>query len=88
MSEGHKKERKEDNSVKVSLKAARVNANLTRKEVAKKLGLSTDTLKSIENGKREVRMSEFNILCALYNCTIDDIFLPFNSPKSEIRRKE
>lgn len=69
--------------MKVSLKAARVNANLTRKEVAEKLGFSTDTLKSIENGKREIRVSEFNVLCGLYNCTVDDIFLPFNSPKSE-----
>ena len=71
--------------MKVSLKAARVNANLTRKDVVKKLGFSTDTLKSIENGKREVRASELYILCDLYKCTIDDIFLPFNSPKSEIK---
>lgn len=73
--------------MKVTLKAARVNANLTRKEVAEKLGLSTDTLKSIESGKREIRVSEFNMLCGLYNCTIDDIFLPFNSPKSEKREE-
>ena len=72
--------------MKVSLKAARVNANLTRKDVVKKLGFSTDTLKSIENGKREVRASELYILCDLYKCTIDDIFLPFNSPKSEKRK--
>lgn len=74
--------------MRVSLKAARINANLTRKQVAEKLGFSTDTLKSIENGKREVRVSEFNTLCNLYNCTIDDIFLPFNSPKSEKRRNK
>lgn len=69
--------------MKVSLKAARVNAELTRKEVVKHLGFSTDTLKAIENGKRELKISEMDILCELYKCTRDDIFLPFNSPKSE-----
>lgn len=69
--------------MKVSLKAARVNAELTRKEVVKYLGFSIDTLKSIENGKREVKITELYILCDLYNCTIDDIFLPFNFAKSE-----
>lgn len=87
MSKGHEENRKEVNNVRISLKAARVNANLTRKDVAAKLGFSTDTLKSIENGKREIRVSEFNILCGLYNCTVDDIFLPFNSPKSEEKER-
>lgn len=71
--------------MKISLKAARVNAELTRKEVVKHLGFSIDTLKSIENGKREVKITELYILCELYNCTIDDIFLPFNFAKSENR---
>lgn len=69
--------------MKVSLKAARVNAELTRKEVVKYLGFSIDTLKSIENGKRQVKITELYILCDLYNCTIDDIFLPYNLAKSE-----
>lgn len=69
--------------MKISLKAARVNAELTRKDVVKHLGFSTDTLKLIENGRRDLRVSELNILCNLYNCTIDDIFLPFDFSKSE-----
>ena len=69
--------------MKISLKAARVNAELTRKDVAKHLGFSTDTLKFIENGRRDLRVSELNILCKLYKCTIDDIFLPFDFAKSE-----
>lgn len=72
--------------MKVSLKAARVNAELTRKEVVKYLGFSIDTLKSIENGKRQVKITELYILCDLYNCTIDDIFLPCNFAKSERMR--
>lgn len=69
--------------MKISLKAARVNAELTRKDVVKHLGVSTDTLKLIENGRRDLRVSELNILCKLYNCTIDDIFLLFDFAKSE-----
>lgn len=69
--------------MKISLKAARVNAEYTQKDVAKKLGFSIDTLKLIENGKRDIRVNELMCLCDLYKCTIDDIFLPFNSPKSE-----
>lgn len=61
--------------MKVSLKAARVNANLTRKEVVKHLGFSVDTLKAIENGRRDVRVIELNRLCDLYSCTMDDIIL-------------
>ena len=72
--------------MKVSLKAARVNKELKREQVARKLGCSTDTLKAIENGKREIRVSEMDILCELYECTRDDIFLPYNSTKSEIKK--
>lgn len=71
--------------MKVSLKAARVNKELRREYVAKKLGCSADTLKAIENGKREIRVSEMDVLCELYECTRDDIFLPYNSTKSEIK---
>ena len=56
--------------MKVSLNAARVNAELTRREVAKKLGFSIDTLKSIENGKRDVKVSELNYLCSMYKIRI------------------
>lgn len=73
--------------MKVSLKAARVNANLTQHEVGKALGVSKDTIKLIEKGARDLRISEFNTLCTLYNCTKDDIFLPYNSPKSEEIKK-
>lgn len=69
--------------MKISLKAARVNANLTRKDVSEMLGFSTDTLKNIENGKRDIKVSEFEKMCEIYKCTKDDIFLLFNSPKSE-----
>ena len=37
---------------KITLKAARVNAGLTQKEAAAKIGISKQTLSAYENGKR------------------------------------
>lgn len=69
--------------MKVSLKALRVNAELTQEDVAKELGVSVDTVKNIEAGKRELRVSELKTVCALYGCTFDDIFMPEGYAKSE-----
>ncbi len=48
------------NKLKISLKAARVNANLTIEEAAKQRGISTDTLIKWERepGKMSVMNSE------------------------------
>lgn len=73
--------------MKVSLKAARVNANMTQKEVGEILGVSKDTIKLIEKGKRSVKVVEFDMLCQLYKCTRDDIFLPYEITKSDIIRE-
>jgi len=63
--------------MKVSLKAARVNANLTQKEVTEKMGWRTNkTLVAVESGNRELKISEIERLCNLYGCTIADILLP------------
>lgn len=64
--------------MKVSLKSARVNANLTQRDVANHLGVSIDVIKKMESGKRELTVSEFYLLCDLYHCTYDDIILPIN----------
>lgn len=62
---------------KISLKAARVNADLTLEEAAKKLEISTDTLIKWERepGKMSVMNSEK--ISKLYNININNInFLP------------
>lgn len=69
--------------MKVSLKAARVNAGMTQAEAGKVLDLSKDSIKSIENGSRELRIREFDLLCIAYGCTRDDIFLPYEIAKSD-----
>lgn len=69
--------------MRVSLKAARVNANLTQRDVGIALGCSKDVIKAIEKGTREIRLTEFRKLCELYRCTGDDLILPYDIAKSE-----
>lgn len=45
--------------LKITLKAARINANLTRVQAAERLGISVDTLKNYENGST---MPRFDIV--------------------------
>jgi DNA-binding XRE family transcriptional regulator len=66
--------------VKVSLKAARINANLNQKAAAAKLGISNKTLCNWENGKTEIPVSKVESICDLYNLHYDEInFLPERS---------
>ncbi len=62
--------------MKISLKAARVNANLTQEEVAKTLRKSKNTINSWENGKTEIDKANFDALCRLYKISGDVVFLP------------
>ena len=43
--------RKEESTMPITLKSARVNKNLTQAEAAKKLRISVDTLSNYERGK-------------------------------------
>ena len=63
--------------LKISLKAARVNANLSQEEVARKMKKSKVTINNWENGKTEVDYGNLNELCRLYSVTMDDILLPY-----------
>lgn len=65
------------NRLKISLKAARANANLTQEDVAKALRKSKQTVANWENGKTEIDLSNLQALCNLYSLTVDDILLPF-----------
>lgn len=56
-----------------SLKAARVNANLSQKEAAEKLGISNKTLCSWENGKTYPDQPMIEKVCNLYGLTYDMI---------------
>ncbi|WP_311642211.1 helix-turn-helix transcriptional regulator [Selenomonas noxia] len=62
--------------MKISLKAARVNANMTQDEVARVLKKNKQTIVNWENGKTIIDVGNFTALCQLYKIDKDCIFLP------------
>ena len=63
--------------LKISLKSARVNAELTQKQVAEMLGISNKTLTNWENGVSFPPADKVDTLCKLYGVHYDNIrFLP------------
>lgn len=64
---------------KISMKAARVNANLTQEEMAEKLGISREYLISIENGKVDIKPYMLLAFCHIVGMSEDDIILPIKS---------
>lgn len=73
---------------KISLKAARINANLTQKAAAKSVNVEKETISSWERGKSEPKVSQAYTLCELYGVPIDDVvFCPKNSPKARSSTK-
>lgn len=63
--------------MKITLKAARVNAKMTQDEVAKKVNKSKNTIQNYENGKSIPDIEMGKKLAAIYGVTVDDIiFLP------------
>lgn len=65
--------------MKITLKAARVNAGLTQKEAAEKLGVSNVTVCNWENGLSVPNIQQVLKICELYKVDLDNlIFLPGN----------
>lgn len=62
--------------MKITLKAARVNANLTQEEAAEALNISRATLLSWEKGKTKPRYDKLEQMYQLYHVAADNIFLP------------
>ena len=69
--------------VKISLRAARINAGYSQKEAADKLGVSNKTLGNWENGITFPSADKIQALCELYGLSYDNLnFLPCNSLKA------
>ena len=63
--------------MKISLRAARVNAGLTQDEVAKEVKKSKNTIVSYEKGRSTPDIETGKALAKLYGMSVDDIiFLP------------
>mgnify|MGYP003298745951 CR=1 FL=1 len=64
---------------KISLEAARVNANLTQKELAKILGVSNTTIVNWEAGVSEPSLTNLRKISELSGIPMDFIFVPCKS---------
>ena len=61
----------------ISMKAARVNANLTQLEAANALEISKNTLAAYESGRVIPKIDLAQKMASLYGLTVNDIiFLP------------
>lgn len=67
----------------VSIKAARVNAELTQAEMAKELGVSLSLYQDIENGVRAIKPLELYALCHVTGFAEHELRLPNKSAKCE-----
>lgn len=70
-------------TLKISLKAARVNAGLTQEAVAAMLKKSKVTIINWEKGKTSIDKGNFDALCRLYSVDEDNILLPSIATKSK-----
>lgn len=68
--------------IQISLAAARVNAGMTQKDIADKLGVSKNTIINWEKGKVKPSPANLIALSTVYRMPVDYIFLPSKSTLS------
>lgn len=59
---------------KISLKAARVNAQLSQQEAADRIGVAVSTLRNWETGKTYPKQPQIEKLCDVYGISFDILF--------------
>lgn len=69
----------------ITLKAARVNADLTQMQFAEALGVSKLTVSEWETGKRMIKPIYLPAISRVLNVSMDDIILPIVITKSNRR---
>lgn len=69
--------------MKITLKALRVNANMTQETASKALNITVRTLQNWENYETFPTARQLLKICDTYNCEMSDIFLPTGLAKSE-----
>ena len=65
-----------DENFKISMAAARVNADMTQSEIASRMGVSKQTIVNWENGKVIPKPAQLKMFCDLCQAPVDAIFLP------------
>ncbi len=61
-------------SLRISLAAARVNADLTQAQMAKRLGVSKTTIGCWERGSTVPRQDQFEAFCEVCKIPMDCVF--------------
>lgn len=56
---------------KISLKAARINADMTQDEVAERIGRSKQTIVNRESGRTEIKYKDLAFLSDMYGIPIE-----------------
>ena len=67
-------------TLKITLKSARVNRGLSQKEAAKKLNISNKTLCKWENGLSVPGADKIDPICSLYGVTYDNLIFLNKNP--------
>lgn len=62
--------------MQVSMKAMRVNAEMSQQQAADAIGTTKRTLASWENHETFPNALQLKRLCEVYGCQMNDIFLP------------
>ena len=62
--------------MKITLKAARVNAGLTQDKAARALGRTKQTIVNLEAGTTEIKYKDLIKLCDLYQMPIEFLKVP------------
>lgn len=78
--------------MKMTLKALRINANMTQKEVAEKLNISVTTLSFWEQGRRFPNVKDIKKIEKLFNVNYSDIIFlswyPFKTDSQKITNRK
>lgn len=61
---------------RISLRAARINAELTQEQAAKLMGRNKQTIVNWESGKTEISFGDVLRLCQVYNVPVQYIRAP------------
>ena len=62
--------------MKVTLKALRVNADMTQDEAANAMNVTKKTIQNWETYATSPTAAQLLRLCSIYHCGLGDIFLP------------
>jgi DNA-binding XRE family transcriptional regulator len=70
-------------SIKLSIRAARIDAGMTQPQAAKELGVCTSTIQNYEGGRYPPPFSAVEKMSALYGVPIENLYICKKNAKSD-----